>query len=74
MNEKLKWEKKEKLNFTNILDKVSDVANQVVERELNDIASKIEGLHKMGFIKDNDAVSKMREQLSKIKIGEVKEK
>ena len=69
MDEKLNWEKKEKLNFTNVLDKISDASNQVVQRELTDIAAKIDGLHKMGFIKDNENLAKMKEQLSKLKIG-----
>ena len=69
MNENLKWEKKKKLNFTNLLDKINEASNLVVQRELNDIASKIEGLQKMGLIKDNDAMIKMREQLKNIKIG-----
>lgn len=61
MSEKLNWEKKEKLNFTKVLEQIGSLTEQVVCREINDICSKIEVLEKMGFIKEND------EQLKKLK-------
>ena len=67
MDEKLNWQKKDKLAFTKILDQINDASNQIVQRELNDIASKIESLAKMGLIQDNKKIEEMREQLNLFK-------
>ena len=62
---KLNWEKKEKLNFTNILDQINDVSKEIVHRELQDITSKINALHGMGFIKDCD-LKKLNKEMEKL--------
>lgn len=66
--EKVDWQFKKKLNFVKVLDKISLLTETVVRRDIADIVSRVDMLHSMGIIQDNDKVRELKEKLSKLNI------
>ena len=67
MDENLKWEKKEKLNFTKLIDQVGDITKMVAKRELDAINGQILALQRMGCIKDPKQVNKLQNEVNYIR-------
>lgn len=68
MSEKLKWEKKNKLNIANTLEQVNSMAKQVIGREIGDIVGKMDALQKMGLIKDKKQINELKKKVKEINL------
>lgn len=66
--EKLNWEKKQRFNFAKVIDQVNNLSKEVILRDLKDAVSKVEMLHTMGFIKDDEQIKKMREKVKELNL------
>jgi len=65
--EKLKWQKTQKIGFKELIDNLNKLTNTLIKRELDDAMNKIEVLEKMGYIdKDNKDLIELKEKFPKI--------
>jgi len=64
--EKLKWQKKDKLNFTKLLEQITNATVKIAEKEMKEINSKIEILHNMGFIKDDEQFQELQRRMKEL--------
>lgn len=65
--ENLEWQKRDNLNFTNILDQIGDLTKIIVNRELDDINGRLVALQRMGFIKDKKTMCQLQKRISSFK-------
>ena len=65
--EKLKWEKTNKLGYGDMVKNLNKLTNVIVKKELNDVMGKLNTLKSMGVIgEDNEALAKLKEKFSNI--------
>jgi len=69
--QKLNWQQKDKPNVTKLLDQINEMTKQVVSRELKEIHAKIDVLHQIGLIKDDEAVRKMKDKMKAMGIEKI---
>lgn len=67
MSENLEWKKKDKLNLSQIIDQISDLTKVVVNRELDEINSKMFALQRMGIIKDKRTMCCLQKRIDEFK-------
>ena len=64
--EELSWEYKEKFNFTKITEQLKEATKQLIIKELSNINSQIDGLHKMGLIKDTPEFLELQNKMKEL--------
>ncbi len=62
-----KWQKTDRLGFSELSDNLHKMTKMVVKKELEEVMGKINTLEKMGVIgEENEALKKIKEKYSKI--------
>jgi hypothetical protein len=71
MNEQeLNWEKKDRIGLVELTDKLKELTNEVVKKEVFDIARKFAVLQRMGIISgDNEKLKEINEKLKNLKVS-----
>ena len=53
-DEKLKWEKRNKLGYGDLVENLNKMANLIVKKELDDVMGKLDTLKNMGVIGEEE--------------------
>lgn len=64
----LEWKQKQQLGIDKITTEFGNATKEIIRRELEDTASKINMLHKMGLIKDNSQMELLRKKMAELKL------
>jgi hypothetical protein len=67
MSEELKWEQKEKLGITSLLEQLNGYAQTIVQKELTEISSKLVTLKSMGIISDHNQINELKQKIDDLK-------
>ena len=64
MSENLKWEKKQKIDYFSLSNRLEEITKKVVAKEMSDVFGRLEVLENMGFIKDKDKLEEIKKKIN----------